>query len=106
MRTLLLGVLLLFGSHAVMSGAHRDACVQSASMNAQSLFSHSVLTIIKAAQSALNIQLEQNHSVAFYYACYEDGALTIQYLGSNGEGDWYQLAYGGGDMIICIEEDL
>lgn len=109
MRTFLLGVLLLFGGRAVVSGAHENASGQD--VHAQLQFLPTVptqkaLAAIREAQPSLNQQLNQDYSLSDYYEFYYDAELTVEDLGKVDGVEWYRVSYGGGNTIVAIEIDI
>lgn len=106
MRTLLLGVLLLFGSHAVMSGAHGNIWQEQQAHLAPSVPTQKALAAIREARPSLNQQLNQDYSLSDYYEFYYDAELAVEYLGKVDGAGWYQVSYEGGITVVILEDDL
>jgi hypothetical protein len=64
------------------------------------------LAAIREARPALNIQLGQTNTLSFYYNRYFAGTLTVEFLGTTEGGDWYRVSFGGGSVILVIDDEI
>jgi hypothetical protein len=63
------------------------------------------LAAIREARPALNVQLGQSNSLSFYYNRYFAGTLTVEFLGTADGANWYRVSFGGGVIIIDIDDN-
>jgi hypothetical protein len=106
MRNLLLSAcLVLLALPSVALVRHRPVCAMSSQMQS-SVPTQTALAVIRAAQSSLNAQLGHENTLTFYYNQYYDATLTVESLGVIDGKDWYKVSYGGGSVILGIDEEV
>lgn len=105
MRNLLLSAcLVLLAMSGTAFARHQSTCSTFEQMPS-GVPTQTALAAIRAAQSGLNAQLGQENTLTFYYNHYYDATLTVESLGVIDGKERYRVSYGGGVIIIAIDEE-